>query len=70
MFYVELKNNNKDIYEVDPFFDCKVKFDHILNVRYLNALIARGMAIQKVFPFVRDASNVQEIIQPSIVRRD
>jgi len=44
-------------------------------VRYLNALIdvayaliARDMAIRKVFVFIRrDASNAQEIIQPSIV---
>jgi len=41
---------------------------HISNVRFLNALSARGTAIQKVFALVRrEASNPQEAIQPSIV---
>jgi len=40
----------------------------ILNERYLNTLIARDMAKRKVFASVRrDASNAQEIIQPSII---
>jgi len=68
MFYVELKqrSNNKAIYEIDSFLDCRVKFDHhILN---WDALIARGTSLRKVFAFIRqDASNVQKIIQPSIV---
>jgi len=48
-----------------------MRYHHISNVRFHNALTVRATAIQKVFAFVRcDASNAQETIQPSIVHAE
>jgi len=71
MFYVKLteklRSNNKDIYRSVHFSIAESNLNHhIPNVRFLNALIARDTAIQKVFAFIR--RDAQETIQPSIVQ--
>jgi len=53
MFYIELKPkiNNKAIYEVHfSIIESNLNY-HIPNMRFFNTLIAKDMAIQKVFAF-------------------
>jgi len=71
MFYVELKSksNNKDIYEVSSFFDCRVKFESPYPKREIFQCInCQQYGHTKTFCF-RKARCVKyfdhEIIQPS-----
>jgi len=59
LFYVSLESekNNKDIYEIRLFLQCKIKFEPP-DIKTLNELIASAMAIQKVLASEkRNASN-------------